>query len=460
MKSSTNYFLYDNFADSIEKIYLSLALNVLAKLTTRFWDNPLKKLKNNSPKSIKNSEKFVINPETEKPKPNQHGYVKIGVLKEIDFYPFKGCQTVSLKSAVLTPLGLKTTDGKFMDRSFAVYRPDTNSTVSPKFVPRLSLISVELLEKHGQLKLSVNLNHRRAEQEINFATDSVSEKQNLLNDLKKLSRPYSNPKFDHLYRDINILKKTGSAFDCGEEASLWVTTFLHKFNTFKSKKDIKKEARNNMPIEYRIVYFDHTSNNDDSRLCERDTEPEISKRLEKIGQTLPENQNISYKTGLADTGAYTLVTDQSIQHVRDQVALESGKELHPKAFRINLIIDSDEKTPFSEDQWDQVIIGNFSSKKSKNPAVLKYYYKCQRCFFTTVEPRLGQHRSDNQPLTWLNEHRKIPEDEVKAYGGGVKNHFGGIYGMVMDENQNQIVSVGDDVWVKFREKENENKIEN
>jgi len=66
-------------------------------------------------------------------------------------------------------------------------------------------------------------------------------------------------------------------------------------------------------------------------------------------------------------------------------------------FRPNLVIDGTEA--HAEDGWRRVRIGGIDFDAVK---------PCTRCVFTTVDPVLGQRRTDGEPLNILKDYRRTP----------------------------------------------------
>ena len=82
---------------------------------------------------------------------------------------------------------------------------------------------------------------------------------------------------------------------------------------------------------------------------------------------------------LADAGPILLVTEASVDRLRDLVAQESGEEwLDREAaierFRPNVVVDGDE--PFAEDDWQRVRIGEVTYRLGE---------LCDRCVLTTID---------------------------------------------------------------------------
>lgn len=101
---------------------------------------------------------------------------------------------------------------------------------------------------------------------------------------------------------------------------------------------------------------------------------------------------------LADTCPILLVTEASLDRLREWVAQELGSEWLSRAdaarrFRPNLVVDGGE--PFEEDRWERVRIGEVTYRLGE---------LCDRCVMTTVD--LTTYRTTKEPIRTLARHRK------------------------------------------------------
>ena len=103
------------------------------------------------------------------------------------------------------------------------------------------------------------------------------------------------------------------------------------------------------------------------------------------------------RLSLADTNPLHLVSERSVDRLRDWVAEGQGEEWLPRdeavrRFRPNLVVDGDE--PFAEDRWTRVRIG---------AATYRLGELCDRCTMTTVDRHLD---TTKEPIRTLARHRR------------------------------------------------------
>lgn len=101
---------------------------------------------------------------------------------------------------------------------------------------------------------------------------------------------------------------------------------------------------------------------------------------------------------LADTGPVLLVSQTSVQRLRDWVLEESQEEwVDPdeavERFRPNVVVDGDE--PFAEDGWQRLSIGGTTYRQGE---------LCDRCVMTTIA--LDTLQTTREPVRTLSRHRR------------------------------------------------------
>jgi uncharacterized protein YcbX len=111
------------------------------------------------------------------------------------------------------------------------------------------------------------------------------------------------------------------------------------------------------------------------------------------------------RLSLADTNPLHLVSESSVDRLRDWVAESQGEEWLPRdeavrRFRPNLVVDGEE--PFAEDTWHRVRIG---------AATYRLGELCDRCTMTTVD---RDHATPQEPNRTLARHRRW--DGVTRFG--------------------------------------------
>ncbi|MFC4113617.1 MOSC domain-containing protein [Nonomuraea zeae] len=107
------------------------------------------------------------------------------------------------------------------------------------------------------------------------------------------------------------------------------------------------------------------------------------------------------RVSLADAYPLLLTSNASLAQLNDWIAegaVERGEEvpapLPMRRFRPNVVID-DVGTPFAEDEWKQVRIGEVTFRVTKG---------CDRCVLTTVDT--ATYTKGKEPIRTLSVHRK------------------------------------------------------
>lgn len=101
---------------------------------------------------------------------------------------------------------------------------------------------------------------------------------------------------------------------------------------------------------------------------------------------------------LADAGPVLLVTEASVDRLRDWVAETQGEEwldrdAATRRFRPNVVVDGEEA--FAEDRWGRVRIGDVTLRASE---------LCDRCVMTTIDLDLLE--TTKEPTRTLARHRR------------------------------------------------------
>ncbi|AZN36643.1 MOSC domain-containing protein [Iodobacter ciconiae] len=86
-----------------------------------------------------------------------------------------------------------------------------------------------------------------------------------------------------------------------------------------------------------------------------------------------------------------LISEASLGDISERV----GRSLSMQRFRPNLIVDGG--SAFVEDSWKKIRIGE---------AIFNFVKPCERCAFTTVNPKTGEKSHDQEPLRTLAQYRK------------------------------------------------------
>lgn len=121
----------------------------------------------------------------------------------------------------------------------------------------------------------------------------------------------------------------------------------------------------------------------------------------------------------ADGFPFLLTNMQSLAELNSRLA-EPVTMAH---FRANIVIDGE--TPYQEDYWQKVVIGDVVFRLAK---------PCSRCVMTTINPATAEKRLDAEPLKTLASYRMTEPGKI-------------IFGMNMVVEAPGDVFVGDEVRV-------------
>ncbi|KAG9335820.1 hypothetical protein JZ751_003652 [Albula glossodonta] len=175
--------------------------------------------------------------------------------------------------------------------------------------------------------------------------------------------------------------------DCGDEASLWLSSFVNTGKTF------------------RLVQF----------------EPHMSPRNPgKKLPLIPDNEKVAY----ADICAIMLLSEASVTDLNTRLEFD----VTATWFRPNIVISGCEA--FEEDSWDQIQIGNVK---------LRRVMSCSRCLSVTVDPETGV-TDRKEPLQTLKTYRMCDSSEKKFYKTSP------LFGQYYSVERNGIIQVGDPVY--------------
>lgn len=92
----------------------------------------------------------------------------------------------------------------------------------------------------------------------------------------------------------------------------------------------------------------------------------------------------------ADLTSYLLINKASIDDLKSKVATDSVTLA--TNFRPNFVVDGPNLTPFCEDEWDWIKIGD---------NVFRNMLPCARCAFVNVDPNSGKVDNAREPLKTL-----------------------------------------------------------
>jgi len=113
--------------------------------------------------------------------------------------------------------------------------------------------------------------------------------------------------------------------------------------------------------------------------------------------------NTSDERSLAFTDGYPLllISQASLDDLNQRLAQQNLLPVAMSQFRPNIVVNN--CPAFAEDTWQHIRIGEIEFIVSK---------PCERCIFTTVNPKSGKKHPQQQPLATLRDYRKSDQGEV------------------------------------------------
>ena len=226
-------------------------------------------------------------------------------IAQLFIYPIKSCGAIELKEAVLTDTGLD------LDRAWMVV-DDAGEFVTQRELPRMTLIQPLLntydmiLKAPGMEPLHVPI------EEVGAAVS------------------------------VKVWDDTAKAFDMGDEAADWFSTFLKK--------------------TVRLVRFD----------------PEQA-RLSDLTWT----DGLEAKNGFDDGFAILVTSAASLKTLNDKLEAASEQQVTMQRFRPNIVLAGIEA--HDEDRLDTLHIAT-----KEGDVQLKHVKPCVRCTIPTVDPKTGK----------------------------------------------------------------------
>ncbi|ODM93203.1 Mitochondrial amidoxime-reducing component 1 [Orchesella cincta] len=191
------------------------------------------------------------------PKPQK--WVKVGTVGKLHIYPIKSCSAVNLEKAVLTQIGLKSTETTIMDRKFMVVDETRKQVTMVKF-PRMSLIKPEIGER-GKMTLSAP-------------------------DMPSITFTVPKPDGNNERVCRNRLDPDIKALDCGNEVAQWLQEYLGDTTLRLYFHHLNHTQRRLEPYMLKCPQFQQSdmgafSNETAYLLLSEASVDELNKRLEK-----------------------------------------------------------------------------------------------------------------------------------------------------------------------------------
>ncbi|WP_069790807.1 MOSC domain-containing protein [Cyanobacterium sp. IPPAS B-1200] len=112
------------------------------------------------------------------------------------------------------------------------------------------------------------------------------------------------------------------------------------------------------------------------------------------------NQPVSF----ADGFPYLLTNTASLAYLNQKLEAnypQQHQQIPMDRFRPNIVIETD--TPFIEDTWENITLGEIKFKIAK---------PCSRCNITTTDQITGKINPQNEPLKTLSSFRNVPQQGI------------------------------------------------
>lgn len=113
------------------------------------------------------------------------------------------------------------------------------------------------------------------------------------------------------------------------------------------------------------------------------------------------NTDNARQLAFADGYPLLLISQGSLSDLNQRLLANHHSPVSMAQFRPNIVVGN--CLPFAEDEWRHIRIGEVEFKVSK---------PCERCIFTTIDPKSGTKHLEQQPLQTLKSFRKNLDGEV------------------------------------------------
>ncbi|KAF2899109.1 hypothetical protein ILUMI_07063 [Ignelater luminosus] len=304
----------------------------------------------------------------------------VGKVKNLFIYPLKSGHRIELETAICTEYGIKMPKSgpsyQFRDRSFLVYKEDDNEFRTARQYTNMIFIKIA----------------PHPTKEDHFTLDA--------------------PRMPTLTVRIPSLKTTPQGeitfhkgekiftLDCGDKAAKWISNYI---------------LGSNSGLRLGFHDTDHRRN--------------ICNSHKKYLGVYPRfrNQSIGMYT---DFTSYLVINQASVDDLNNRIPETNITALN---FRPNILVEGENATPYSEDNWNWVKIGD---------AILYLAKPCTRCVFTTIDPETGIKSESNEPIKTLKKYRMLKDVKNIELDGSLP-----VMGNNMGLEKGGVVSVGDVVYV-------------
>lgn len=113
------------------------------------------------------------------------------------------------------------------------------------------------------------------------------------------------------------------------------------------------------------------------------------------------NTDNARNLAFADGYPLLLISQASLDELNERLVANKKQTVSMAQFRPNIVVK--DCLPFAEDGWQYIRIGDIEFKVSK---------PCERCIFTTIDPKNAMKNAEQQPLSTLKTYRQTSNGEV------------------------------------------------
>uniref|UniRef100_A0A914URV5 MOSC domain-containing protein n=1 Tax=Plectus sambesii TaxID=2011161 RepID=A0A914URV5_9BILA len=191
-----------------------------------------------------------------------------------------------------------------------------------------------------------------------------------------------------------------NGYDCGDEIGEW----------------LQKSVGSEEPL--RLIYFVPGVS------TSRALVPEQNWQFNKVPQRTD-------KAAYADLAPYMAISQASLDNLNSKF---EGRQFSMRNFRPNIVVAGCPE--FDEDLWDEIRIGSHVRFTCFKP--------CERCVFTTIDPRTGVRGADIEPLKTLRQYRLAPGALRETYKQSP------LFGVEMGVDEAGVIKVGDSVYARYK----------
>lgn len=334
--------------------------------------------------------------DVEPPDISDETWTEAGKVEELFIYPVKSMRGVSVQSADVGKHGLSC--GKNVDRQFMIVTETDKRMITARRYPRIVLISAYVDDNKNILTLS---------------TPEMSD--------INVDIPMEVP--DKVETDV--FESACKGHDMGDSVAKWISKFVL-----------------NEEIGLRLITHFMPSMQATSRSMfglRKIVHPNESTTIESSRQ---HHASAAVKPFVrpddvplyADGFGYFLLAEESVNKLNERLKDNNVHDLvvEKTRFRPNIYV-SGTKSPFEEDKWLYVRIGNCLFRNSA---------LCDRCVFTTVDPETGIKHPTGEPLKTLKQFRSsLNPQERKAYGDSP------FFGINLGVDKCGTIKVGDKIYI-------------